>query len=192
MLYLDPGTLQLGDLLPYACGVEGDADCDICALRVIKADTVKDLNRKVKTNFKVTFTFTSQPFLNELSASMLSCLLLPFTITQIHGLRCATVFLLIHQCHHVFSSVELEVLIKQRSVQIFDFSDKKSERAKDMHLLKRLTMLLKNREVDSGTIKQTSMCPSRWLHLCLTSCDERSATGMGFRATLVHSLYQWC
>lgn len=124
---------------------------------------------------------------------MLSCLLLPFTITQIHVLRCATVFLIIHQCHHMFSSVELEVLIKQRSVQIFDFSDKKSERAKDMHLLKRLTMLLKNREVDSGKkIKQTSMCPSRWLHLCLTSCDERSASGVGFRATLVHSLYQWC
>lgn len=83
----------------------------------------------------------------------------------------------------MFCPVELEALIKQQSIQIFDFSDKKSERAKDMHLLKRLTMLLKNREVDPGKMirrahRQTSVCPSRWLHLCLTSCDERSTSGV--------------
>lgn len=31
-----------------------------------------------------------------------------------------------------------------------DFSDKKSERAKDMHLLKRLMVLLRSREVEPG------------------------------------------
>lgn len=126
---------------------------------------------------------------------MLSCLLLPFTITPIYVLSCVTVLHIIHQCHHVFCPVELEALIKQQSIQIFDFSDKKSERAKDMHLLKRLTMLLKNREADPGKMiklahRQTLMCASRWLHLCLTSCDERNASGVGFRPTLVHSLYQ--
>lgn len=42
------------------------------------------------------------------------------------------------------------VLFKQRFIQTSDFSDKKSERAKDMHLLKRLTMILKNRDLDPG------------------------------------------
>lgn len=125
---------------------------------------------------------------------MLSCLLLPFAITPLYVLRCATV---LHIIHHVFCPVESEALIKQQSIQIFDFSDKKSERAKDMHLLKRLTMLLKNREADPGKMiklahRQTLMCASRWLHICLTSCDERNASGVGFRPThSSHSLYQW-
>ena len=33
------------------------------------------------------------------------------------------------------------------------FSDKKSERAKDLHLLKRLTTLLKSRELEPGEME---------------------------------------
>lgn len=31
----------------------------------------------------------------------------------------------------------------------------------------------------------------QWLHFCLTSCNQRSASGVSFRATPIHSLYQW-
>lgn len=65
----------------------------------------------------------------------------------------------------MFCPDALEALIKQQSTQIFDFSDKKSERAKDMHLLKRLTMLLKNREVDPGKM-------IKLLIFCINGIDQ--------------------
>lgn len=52
---------------------------------------------------------------------------------------------------------------------LFHFSDKKSERAKDIHLFKRLTTLLRSREVEPGK-RQVLRLDDSSVNLCIPVC----------------------
>lgn len=56
---------------------------------------------------------------------------------------------------------------------LFHFSDKKSERAKDIHLFKRLTTLLRSREVEPGK-RQALRLDDSGVNLCIPVCCHSS------------------